>query len=96
MKNIKEQIAKLISENAKTNWIKGVYWAVFACFILFLAANAYLLFRPVASEVKEIIDSDVNSSNINFDQKTLDSLKTRQGLDTPIVPPTGKNPFTPL
>jgi hypothetical protein len=96
MKNIKEQIAKLISTNAKSNWTKGVLWAILICFIVFVIANTYLLFRPLSNEVKGIIDGEINSSNINFDQKTIDALKTRQVPNSPTVTPGGKNPFTSL
>lgn len=96
MNKIKEEISKLASANAKTNWTKGIVWAIFICFFLFLAADAYLLLRPLSPEVKNIIDSEVNSTNIIFDQNVLDSLKTKQGPEAPIISPTGKNPFTPL
>jgi hypothetical protein len=96
MKKIKEQIRLLLVANAKTNWTKGVFFALFACFIIFALANVYLLFRPISKDVKEIIDQEVNSANLNFDQKTIDTIKKRQEPNTVITVPVGKNPFTPL
>jgi hypothetical protein len=96
MKNIKEQIRLLLVANARTNWAKGVFYALLSCFVIFTLANAYLLFRPISKDVKEIIDQEVNSSNLIFDQKTIDLIKKRQEPNTVISLPAGKNPFTPL
>jgi hypothetical protein len=46
--------------------------------------------------MQEIIDQEVNSSNITFDQKTIDILNSKQGPETKVVLPGGKNPFTSL
>jgi hypothetical protein len=95
MKNIKEQLKRLLTANSKTDWTKGVFWAIFICFVLFSAVNFYLLFRPLSKDMKNIIDKEVNSSNIIFDQKTIDVLKNK-GPGTQIILPGGKNPFTSL
>lgn len=96
MKNIKEQFKQLVASNAKSNWVKGVFYALLICFGVFVVANTYLLFRPISADVKGIIDEEVDSSNISFDQKTIDSIKKRQEPSTSILPSGGKNPFTPL
>jgi hypothetical protein len=46
--------------------------------------------------VKDIINTEINASNIIFDQKIIDSLKTRQVPNTPTATPGGKNPFISL
>lgn len=96
MKDIKEQFRQMLSANSKTDWTKGVFWAIFICFVLFSGVNIYLLFRPLSKDMQDIIDKEVNSSNIIFDQKTIDILKSKQGPETQIVLPGGKNPFTSL
>lgn len=76
-----------------TLWQKALLGVILATLVLTLAACAYLLVRPISKEVKAIIDQEISSSDINFDQKTIDNIKARQ---TPsIVPETssGKNPF---
>lgn len=96
MKDIKEQFAKLLTSNSKTNWAKSVFWAILICLALFICADVYLLFRPLASDVKGIIDDEVESVNINFDEKTLEGLRQKEDLSTPINLPKGKSPFTSL
>jgi hypothetical protein len=96
MKKIEEQFRLLLAANAKTNWLSGVFYALLLCFVIFLLANVYLLVRPISKDVKDIIDLEVDSSNLIFDQKTIDAIKKRQEPNAVISLPGGKNPFTPL
>lgn len=96
MKKIKEQFRLMLVANSKTNWTEGIFWAIIICFLLFTSANIYLMIRPLSNDVKEIIDQEVNSSNIIFDQKTIEILKSKQGPETKIILPGGKNPFISL
>lgn len=79
-----------------STWQKALFGVILATLILMTAATLYLIFRPISKDVREVIDQEISSSDIIFDQKTIDSIKERQTPST--IPDTsgGKNPFAPF
>lgn len=77
-----------------TLWQKAI-WAIMVVVLLLASlACVYLMFKPLSKDIKAIIDDEISSSDIIFDQKTIDSIKARQVPS--VVPDTssGKNPFS--
>lgn len=93
---LKFDFSKLERNNRGSSWQKAVFGALIISLVAYLAATAYLYFRPLSSDIKESIDSEVSSSNISFDQKTIDMLKSRQQPPDTTATSGGKNPFTPF
>lgn len=94
--NFKESLGNLRNSNLGSSWEKGIFIAVLVSLVIFLAANVYLIFKPIPDDLRAIIDEEINSSNITFDQKTIDSLKERQNPPESETPISGKNPFAPF
>lgn len=94
MKNIKLPKVNLVKK--KINWQKSIFITLLLCIGVYIILLGYLFIKPISSEVQEIIKDELTTSDINFDQKTLDSLKKRQQPSTPSQAPIGKNPFLPF
>ena len=82
--------------NRGTSWQKAVFGAILISLAFYIGASAYLYFRPLSAEIQTSIDSEVSSSNISFDQKTVDMLNKRQQPPANTTAIGGKNPFTPF
>ena len=46
--------------------------------------------------IKENINEDISSTNVNFSEETLDMVKERQTPKESTESSSGKNPFSPL
>lgn len=75
-------------------WQKALMGVALATLGLMLVASVYLIFRPISKEVRTVIDEEISSTNINFDQKTLENIKARQVPSEVPASTSGKNPFT--
>jgi hypothetical protein len=95
MKDIKDKILKIKESNLKTSWTKAIFATLLVSLVIYLAFNGYLFFRPIPTQIREIIDTEVNSTDITFDTKTIDKLKQRQNPTENTAAPVGKNPFMP-
>lgn len=96
MKDIKDQLLKVKESNLKTSWSKAVFATVLVSLAIYIGFSVYLFFRPVPTGIREIIDTEVNSTDITFDTKTIDKLKQRQNPNENTAPAVGKNPFMPF
>lgn len=94
--NIKEQLINLKEQNLQTNWQKALFYTVVISLAIYSGFTGYLFVKPISDEVKGIIDTEINASDIKFDSKVLDSLKKRQAPADVATPSTGKNPFLPF
>lgn len=94
--NIKFDFSAFERSNRGTSWQKAVFGAILVSLAFYIAASAYLYFRPLSQDIQESIDSEVSSSNISFDQKTIEMLKLRQQPPQNTAGGSGKNPFTPF
>lgn len=92
--NLKELEIKL--SNQKTMWQKGLFYAVIASLIIFIGAMVYLFFRPLSSDMKSLINEEINSSNVSFDKKVIENLSKKQQPVKSSEPTIGKNPFLPF
>jgi hypothetical protein len=86
----------LQKDSQNSNWQKAIFGALLLSLLLFLAATAYLLVRPIPAAIKEGVDSEVKSQMVNFNFPTLEKLKSRQVPASIDQAPSGKNPFTPF
>jgi hypothetical protein len=91
--DFKEQLSKLTASSKKTSWHKAIIWTVLLCLIIFVCANIYLIFKPLSPEIQITIDDEIKSSDITFDQKTIENIKKRLQIQYTPSPSTGKNPF---
>lgn len=95
-KDIKFDFSKLTKNNRHSSWQKAVLGAVLISVAIYLIMAGYLFFRPLSQDIQDIIDQEISSSNISFDQKTLLMLKNRQEPPANTQTESGKNPFTPF
>lgn len=79
-----------------TSWQKGVFITLLLGLLVYIVLLGYLFIKPVSPEVKDIIEKELSTSDIKFNQKTLESLQKRQQPSAPGQLPTGKNPFIPF
>lgn len=96
MKKIKFNTQEINKYNKNPDWQRGVLLAVITTLGIYFFALAYLFIKPVSSDVKGVIDREVSSIDIIFDQKTLDLLDKRQEPKNFTPPVVGKNPFVPF
>jgi len=89
----KIDLKALIGKSKGTMWQKAVMAALFSLAVLFTLGCAYLFFKPLAVDIKKIIDDEISSIDIIFDQKTIDGIKERQKPIENTSVTTGKNPF---
>jgi hypothetical protein len=94
--DIKIDFSQFERSNRGTSWQKAVFGAILVSLCFYLSALAYLYFRPLSPDIKASIDSEVSSSNITFDQKTIEMLKNRQQPPANTTTIGAKNPFTPF
>jgi flagellar motor component MotA len=90
--NIKK-LSRIIGKQ-KSSWHKGILLAASLSVVIFVAASAYLLFRPLNSDLKRIIEEEVKSTNIIFDKKTLEDIKKRHQPQTILESSGSKDPFS--
>lgn len=74
-------------------WQKALLGVIVATLLLMLGTSIYLAVRPISREVKEVIDEEISSSDIIFDQKTINNIKARQLPNAVPNTTSGKNPF---
>jgi hypothetical protein len=96
MQDIKDQLLKIKESNLKTSWSKAIFATVLVSLAIYIGFSAYLFFRPVPTNIRGIIDTEVNSTDITFDTKTIDKLKQRQNPSENTASAVGKNPFMPF
>lgn len=79
-----------------SDWQKGLFLALLSSLVIFFLGVIFIFFKPATPSVKEIIDEETASTDISFDKKILEMLRTRQNptLNTPSS--AGKNPFAPF
>jgi len=80
----------------KTSWQKGIFITLLLGIVIYLVLLGYLFIKPVSPDIKSIIEKELSTTDVKFNQKTLDSLQKRQQPSAPAQPPTGKNPFIPF
>lgn len=93
---MKIKLPKINLGTKKTSWQKGVFITLILGLTSYVVLLGYLFVKPVSPEVKSIIEKELSTSDIKFNQKTLDSLQKRQQPQAPVQPATGKNPFIPF
>ena len=96
MKALKIDLSKLSRSGRNSSWQKAILGAIGISVVFYLLAAGYLFFKPLSTEIKDIIDQEVSSTNISFDQKTLEMLKSRQLPPANTQTTSGKNPFIPF
>jgi hypothetical protein len=87
------KLRKIDLKISKVNWQRGLYYSLLAITVLFIGLVTYIMFKPLDPELENIIKEEISSSNITFDQKTLDNLKKRLEPTPASQIPTSKNPF---
>lgn len=80
----------------KTNWQKGIFWALLLSLFAFCAAVSFQFFKGPSQEIEQTVGEEISSSNIIFDAKTLENLNKRQQPPANVQPSVGKNPFIPF
>lgn len=95
-KKINIDFKKLQKSSKNTNWQRGVYLALLITLAIFVIGCAYLMFRPIPSSIKEIVDEEILSTDISFNESALNDIRERQNPTQTPKPETGKNPFTPF
>lgn len=80
----------------KPNLQKDVFWAIIVSVLIFIGAIGYQFIKTPGKEVLELIKEENSSSNIYFDQKTIDEIKERQLPPESKQSSVGKNPFIPF
>lgn len=93
--NIKLNI-NLGKVGGKSNWQRGIFWALAVALVVFVIACIYQLVKEPSKEIENLIDTEVSSINIIFDTKTIEDLKIRQQPAETVQPTVGKNPFIPF
>jgi uncharacterized protein YpmS len=95
MKNISIDFRKLTRENKNSDWAKSILFVLFATVLALYLIVVYILLSPLDQNIKEIIDNQANESKVEFDIKTINTIKERRNI--PVTPNTssGKNPFLP-
>lgn len=96
MKKIDLNIKQLRMLNKNPDWQRGLLAATLLSLGIFALFLGYLLIKPINKEIKAIIDEEISSTDIIFDQKTIETLKKRQEPATLSAPAIGKNPFIPF
>lgn len=94
-KNVKVSKIKM-PKLKKPNWQKDVFWATIICVLIFIGIVGYQFIKSPSKEMLDEIKKENASSNISFDQKTVDLIKERQIPPESAQPTVGKNPFTPF
>lgn len=92
----KIDLRALIGKSKGTMWQKAVLATLLSLAVLFTLGCAYLFFKPLPVDIKKIIDDEISSIDIIFDQKTIDDIKERQKPIENTGTTTGKNPFAPF
>ncbi|MDD3678709.1 MAG: hypothetical protein PHT36_00430 [Patescibacteria group bacterium] len=92
--NLKIDLRKLELNAQKTDWQRGLLFSLVLIFVVFLLACGYFIIRPLPKDIKDSIDKEISSVDINFNEKTLDDIKARQNPTQLEEISTGKNPFT--
>ncbi len=92
--NLKELGIKL--SNQKTMWQNGLFYAVIISLVIFICAMSYIFFRPLSSDMKQIINEEINSSNVTFNEKVIEDLSKKQQPIKSSETTVGKNPFLPF
>ena len=90
----KIDIKALLGKSRGTMWQKAVVAALLSMTVLFTFGCGYLSFKPLSADIKKIIDDEISSIDIIFDQKTIDGIKERQKPIENTGVTIGKNPFT--
>lgn len=96
MKKFKIDLNKIKISNRNSNWQKGISGALLISLGIFFLALVYLLVRPLSKDVQNIIDTEISSIDVVFDNKTIDMVKKRQEPNQTTAPTVGKNPFIPF
>lgn len=89
--DIKKLGRRITSE--KSSWQKSLLVAVLVSLVVFIAASAYLFFKPLNEEIKKIVEAEISSTNINFDKKTLENIQKRYQPQSTTQPTGSKDPF---
>jgi flagellar motor component MotA len=89
----KIDLRALLGKSKGTMWQKAVMAALLCMAVLFTLGCGYLFFKPLSADIKKIIDDEISSVDIIFDQKTIDGVKERQKPIENTGVTTGKNPF---
>jgi len=91
MKNIISKLKNIVFKN----WRKTLFLAVII-FIFFFAYSIYILFNGVPDKALVAkVETETQSTNIKFDEKTIDKLLGLKLYSPPTTNITGKNPFQP-
>jgi hypothetical protein len=80
-------------KNKGTLWQKGILGVNLLLALFIVLSCSYLFIKPISSEIKNIIDDEISSVDIIFDQKTIDSIEARQEPSSTKDTSVGKNPF---
>jgi len=91
--NLKIDFRSLSNKNKGTVWQKAVLGVLIAILALTVGACGYLFIKPLSAEIQTIIDEEISSVDIIFDQKTINGIKDRQKPADNTAVTTGKNPF---
>lgn len=74
-------------------WQKIIFWVAAIVVAIFLCASSYLIFRPLDQNIQAIIDKEIQSIKIIFDQKTLQELRSKKQPTKATENQSVKNPF---
>jgi hypothetical protein len=85
-----------INISLKADWQKSLTLALFISVLIFGVAIIYLILKPIDKSISTIIDEEISSTNIIFNQKTIDLLGERRVPEEIQVSSAGKNPFAPF
>lgn len=91
--DLKLNLKLLANRNRGTVWQKSILGVLLALLVLMLGGCGFLFFKPLSTDIKNIIDEEISSVDIIFDQKTIKSIEERQKPSESIETTTGKNPF---
>lgn len=92
MKNLKINLKM----GKASDWQKGVFLALMASLVIFFLGIIIIFFKPTGQEITRIIDEETASTDITFDKKILEILRTRQNPSINTPASAGKNPFAPF
>lgn len=91
--NLKLNLKLLANKNRGTVWQKSILGVLLALLVLSLVGCGFLFVKPLSTDIRGIIDTEISSVDIIFDQKTIKSIEERQKPSESVEATTGKNPF---